>query len=99
MNEFPPDTPETSFRAPEGMTTLAEQEDNLGILGRLLRIADAYRISGALHQAMELYFQLLREFAVSPEARKAQQHLLDIAEHHERWGEPRLARSIYEQLL
>jgi tetratricopeptide (TPR) repeat protein len=69
------------------------------ILVRLLSMADAYRESGSLRQAIEMYFELIREHAETPQGHRAEERLFDVARSYERSGELRQARGIYEQLL
>ena len=69
------------------------------ILARLLSMADAYRESGSLRQAIEIYFELTREHADTPQGHRAEERLFDVARSYERSGELRQARGIYEQLL
>ena len=69
------------------------------ILARLLSMADAYRESGSLRQAIEIYFELIREHADTPQGHRAEERLFDVARSYERSGELRQARGIYEQLL
>jgi hypothetical protein len=77
----------------------APSESRSRVLEGLLRMADTYQSSGGLHQAIEMYFELLREHDDTVQARSAEARLLDIALRYEQNGEPRQARSIYEQLL
>jgi hypothetical protein len=76
-----------------------QPSSNGRILARLLSMADSYRESGSLRQAMEIYFELVREHSDSPQAHRAEERLFDVARSYERWGELRQARGIYEQLL
>ncbi len=69
------------------------------ILAGLLRMADAYRASGSLHQALEMYFSLMRDHEGTTQADAALDRILDVASRYEQSGELRQARSIYEQLL
>jgi hypothetical protein len=69
------------------------------VLPRLLRMADFYLQTGALRQALEMYFDLYRNHEDSPEAEKAEDRILEVARLHEENGELHLARAIYEQLI
>ncbi len=69
------------------------------ILGRLLRMADTYRRSGAPKQALEMYFELVEKHPASLEGQQAGGRLLEISEEYELQGQLRQARSIYERLL
>jgi hypothetical protein len=69
------------------------------VLPRLLAMADTYYQGGSLRQAIELYFELVRTHAGTPQARQAEERLLEVARAFEVAGEPRQARGIYEQLL
>jgi hypothetical protein len=69
------------------------------VLPRLLRMADFYLKTGALRQALEMYFDLYRNHDDSPEAAKAEDRILEVARLHEENGELHLARAIYEQLI
>jgi hypothetical protein len=69
------------------------------ILGRLLRMADTYRRSGAPKQALEMYFELVEKHPSSVEGQEANGRLLEISEEYELQGQLRQARSIYERLL
>lgn len=69
------------------------------ILVRLLSMADSYRESGSIRQAIEIYFELIREHAETPQGHRAEERLFDVARSYEKAGELRQARGIYEQLL
>jgi hypothetical protein len=69
------------------------------ILRRLLSMADVYRASGSLRQAIEMYFSLIRDYGDSPQAIISEERLLEIANSYVRTGEMKQARGIYEQLL
>ncbi len=69
------------------------------VLPRLLAMADTYCQGGSLRQAIELYFEIVREHAGTPQALQAEDRLLDVARSYEQTGELRQARGIYEQLL
>ena len=69
------------------------------VLPRLMRMADSYLRTGALRQALEMYFDLYRNHEGSPEAAKAEDRILEVAAIHEENGELHLARAIYEQLI
>ena len=69
------------------------------VLPRLLRMADSYLRTGALRQALEMYFDLYRNHEDSPEAATAEDRILEVAAIHEENGELHLARAIYEQLI
>ncbi len=69
------------------------------ILALLMSMADAYRESGSLRQAIEIYFELMREHGETPQGHRAEERLFDVARFYERSGELRQARGIYEQLL
>ncbi len=74
-------------------------EPSSPVLARLLRMADAYRRSGAPYQAMEMYFELVEGHDGTAEALMARDRLMDICEQYEREGKMRQARSLYERLL
>lgn len=67
--------------------------------GMLLRIADGYRERNALRQAIEAYFSLLANYGHLPEAARARERLMTIAEGYEAKGEYRSARALCERLL
>jgi hypothetical protein len=69
------------------------------ILDGLLRMADTYRATDSLRQAMEMYFALARNHDGSTQAADAVMRLLDVAREYEDAGELRQARGIYEHLL
>jgi hypothetical protein len=69
------------------------------VLPRLLAMADTYRKGGSLRQAIELYFEIVREHAGTPQAFQAEDRLIDVARSYEQAGELRQARGIYEQLI
>jgi hypothetical protein len=79
--------------------TLTELVTRSRVLPRLLAMADSYREAGSLHSAVEVYFELIREHAQTPEAIQAEERLIEVAQYHEGRGETRQARGIYEQLL
>jgi hypothetical protein len=87
-------------RPPAHVTVEHPPVDNQSrILARFLQMADTYRSEGSLHQALELYFSLLENHYDSPEARQAEECLLDMGRDYERTGERKQARAIYERLL
>ncbi|MBI5114954.1 hypothetical protein HZA56_00610 [Candidatus Poribacteria bacterium] len=69
------------------------------VLARLLGMADRYRSEDALCQAADICFDLIENHEHSPEAGRAREHLMEIAEHYENGGQRRLARHLYERLL
>jgi tetratricopeptide (TPR) repeat protein len=69
------------------------------VLPRLLAMADTYRASGSLRQAIEMYFELMRDYNDSPQAITSEERLLEIANSYVRSGELRQARGIYDRLL
>jgi hypothetical protein len=93
--ELVPPSPHLTAVAEEAMA----DPDRDRILSSLLRMADAYGRTGGLHQALELYFTLMREHDGTTQALDAEERVLKIAKGYEQSGELRQARSIYEQLL
>jgi hypothetical protein len=85
--------------APDDPAEQAEPPNRARVLGRLLAMADTYRKAGSVRQAVEMYFELIREHAESSQALEAEDRLLDVARYYEKGGELRQARGIYEQLL
>ena len=69
------------------------------VLARLLRMADGYRRSGAPHQAIEMYFELVDQHGETAEGITAHARLMDLCEQYETEGKMRQARSLYERLL
>ncbi|MGD1000291.1 MAG: hypothetical protein ABSA67_06275 [Candidatus Brocadiia bacterium] len=65
----------------------------------LLGMADRYLADNLLHQAAEMYFEVVDRYLGAPESSCARQRLLEIAEHYENIGAPHQARGIYERLL
>ncbi len=100
QNDARPISLPPSYRsaAPEP-TSQVQSAASARILARLLSMADLYRESGSLRQAVEIYFELLQEHAETPQGHRAEERLLDVARSYERSGELRQARGIYEQLL
>ena len=68
-------------------------------LGVLLKIADTYRDRNAVRQATEMYFDLLAKYGHLPEAERARERLVAIAEGYEAKGDYRQARALCERLL
>jgi len=93
--------PKTTTQRPEPLPVTASPpaEPDRQVLGRLLRMADAYRKAGSIHHAVEMYFRLVEDHPGAPEADQARARLMEIAEKHELAAEPHEARSIYERLL
>ena len=69
------------------------------VLPRLLEIADAYFAAGAVHQAMEIYFELAGEHGDATEGTQAGDRLMNIARRYVSGGMLHQARSIYERLV
>ncbi len=69
------------------------------VLARLLRMADGYRRSGAPHQAIEMFFELVDDHGETPEGIAARERLMEVCEQYEQEGKMRQARSLYERLL
>jgi hypothetical protein len=69
------------------------------VLDHLVGMADMYARSGALRQAIELYFELAKDHDGTDQAALANDRLMVIAQKYEQNGEFRLARGIYERLL
>lgn len=78
---------------------VATPHGRMRVLPRLLAMADTYYRGGSLHQAIELYFELVHDHDGTAQAQEAEQRLLDVARTFEESGELRQARGIYEQLL
>jgi hypothetical protein len=77
----------------------APRDNQSRVLPRLLRMADTYRESGSVRQAIEMYFELIDQYSETPQALTAEDRLLDVAQSFELAGELRQARGIYERLL
>ncbi|MGC8643680.1 MAG: hypothetical protein ACP5XB_27795 [Isosphaeraceae bacterium] len=69
------------------------------VLDHLLGMADMYARTGALRQAVELYFELTKDHDGTDQAVLASDRLMAIAQKYEQNGEFRLARGIYQRLL
>jgi hypothetical protein len=69
------------------------------LLVKLLEMADGYAKTGAKHLALDLYFAIIDRYSEAPEADRARQRLMEIAQQYERAGETHQARSLYERLL
>ncbi len=82
-----------------GPSEISTPHGRTRVLPRLLAMADTYFQGGSLRQAIELYFELVREHAGTPQALQAEERLLAVARNYEQAGELRQARGIYEQLL
>jgi hypothetical protein len=91
--EAPPGKPRTVI-----ITQPAAAPSPLALV-RLGRMADGYFDSGAIRQAMEVYFTILQRHSGTAEAARAWERLMAIAEHYEKAHGTRQARSIYERLL
>ena len=69
------------------------------VLAQLLEIADGHFAAGAIHQAMEIYFELVSEHDDTPEGMQAGDRLMNIARRYVSAGLLHQARSIYERLM
>ena len=69
------------------------------VLAPLLEIADGYFAAGSIHQAMEIYFELVSEHGDAPEGMQAGDRLMNIARRYVSAGLLHQARSIYERLM
>lgn len=69
------------------------------LLDRLLEMADAYRADHALQHAIELYFALVERHGDAPQAVRARERLVAIADREDAAGRRHQARAIYERLL
>lgn len=67
--------------------------------GRLLMMADRYRMEGDIHQALEIYWTLVDEHPDTSQATVATAKLMEIAEEYDREGSRRMARAMFERLL
>lgn len=74
------------------------KQDNLHFSHTLLELASRYEQNGRVHQAAELYFNLLRQFPATHEAQLAAEKVLRMAQRWEAGGKPRLALSLYTKL-
>jgi hypothetical protein len=95
----PPRVMPTRLPSTDDRSEISTPHSHLRVLPRLLAMADTYRLAGSLRQAVEMYFQLVREHSDSPQALQAEDRLLEVARSYEEAGELRQARGIYEQLL
>lgn len=95
-----PEHPESpQVRIAEETTATTTPAASFLMLERLLKMADSYRSTNALHQAAEMYFELVEKHPETPEAARAEQSLIEMGDNHQRQGELRQARSIFERLL
>ena len=69
------------------------------LLGRLLAMAQRYRVEGSARQATELFWTLAEDHPDTPQAEAAKQALMSMAEDCGRLNSHHMARSIYERLL
>ena len=69
------------------------------VLAQLLEIADGYLAAGNVHQAMEIYFELLSEHCDAPEGMYAGDRLMNIARRYVSAGKLHQARALYERLM
>ena len=69
------------------------------VLAHLLEIADGYFAAGAIHQAMEIYFELASEHDDTPEGMQAGDRLMNLARRYVSAGKLHQARAIYERLV
>ena len=69
------------------------------LLGRLLEMAQRYRVEGSARQATELFWTLAEDHPDTPQAETAKQELMAMAEDYGRRNNQHMARSIYERLL
>ena len=76
-----------------------DAEPNPAVLVCLMAEADRYHAENALHEAMEIYFEMLEDYEDTPQAKQARKRLMEIAADYERAGKPHHARGIYERLV
>jgi hypothetical protein len=69
------------------------------LIGRLLGMANRYRLEGNLRQATEMYWSLLENHNGTRQAEAAKIALMDVAIGYELDDSRHMARSIYEDLL
>ncbi|MCY2933302.1 MAG: hypothetical protein WCJ40_03270 [Planctomycetota bacterium] len=69
------------------------------LIGRLLSMANRYRLEGNLRQATEIYWSLLENHNGTKHADAAKAALMDVAMGYEQDESRHMARSIYEDLL
>ena len=69
------------------------------LIGRLLGMANRYRLEGNLRQATEMYWSLLENHNGTRQAEAAKIALMDVAVGYELDDSRHMARSIYEDLL
>ncbi|WP_435011900.1 tetratricopeptide repeat protein (plasmid) [Tundrisphaera lichenicola] len=91
--------PPTPWSRPAGSDREDRPSSQDRALLRLLAMADAYLRSNELHQALEMYFELMSEHPETAVAEQAEDRILDVARQHEQAGELRQARAIYERLV
>ena len=96
-------TPAEERAKPEVITAApdlpAAPEAESPVLLHLLEIAEAHFAAGAVHQAMEIYFELVGEHHDTPEGAQAGDRLMNIARRYVSAGMLHQARSIYERLV
>jgi hypothetical protein len=74
------------------------EQDNPRISHALLELASRCEQNGRVHQAAELYFNLLRQYPATDEAKVAAEKVLGMAHRLEAGGKPRFALSLYMKL-
>ena len=107
---FAPDPPAGTDRLAAGATATLERPRPVipseaqsrlptALLMKLLKMADGYVAAGAKRVATDLYFTIVERHGETPQADRARQRLMEIAQRYEAAGEGHQARAIYERLL
>lgn len=73
-------------------------EQKLMPLSMMFRIAESWQKSGKMHQAVDMYFRLVKDFPDTNEAGKSQERLLSLAQELEKKGKVYETLGICERL-
>lgn len=82
----------------QDMYQLARQDPNERVQDATLRIARDLTQKGHVHEAMDMYFQLIQNYPDTVGARAAQNALVDLGRYFEEHGMPHTALNLYQKL-
>jgi hypothetical protein len=77
---------------------MVREQEKVSPASMVFRRAESWRREGKIHQAIDLYFWLMRNFPQTGEANKAEERLLSLAQELEAKGKTHVALDIYEKL-
>lgn len=80
------------------LNRLSQQDPSLRVQEAMLRMAQDMRNQGHVHEALDMYMHLLRDYPDTQASQAAANAMVDMAQHLEQQGMPHMALEVYRKL-